>query len=190
MVHAPQLFTHQRASSMQAAADGTDRDIHDAGDCLVVESFHFAEHQNGAKFVAQPAQRCLDLLSAFGAEQVFRGWIAGIGGVIFPVAGGRVQRDFGTRLPLAIHGRVDGDPIEPGVEGTVAAKGTEFQQGLDKRVLHNIFGFFTLAHDMYDAREEAILIETHEVTEGGGVALKSLFDQLCFTRHVVRVSID
>ncbi len=190
MLGASQLFAHQRARSMQATANGAHRDTQDACDRFVVESLDFPEHQDGAEFLAEPRQGGLDLLSAFGAKESFGGRISRVGGVISPRARLGFQGDFGTRPPLAIQGGVECDAIEPGIKRAMAAKGLELQQGLDERVLDNILSFLTLAHDVHDAGIESVLIETHQLTEGGGIALESLFDQQCFTGHGVRVSID
>ena len=188
-MQAAQLVAHQCSSAVQAAADGPDTHFQHSGDRFVVESIDLAQHQHGAEFFAERVQRRLDLFGAFGAQHLFGRWSAGIGRISACATGRLIDRYFGASTAAAIHGGIEGDAIQPGIEGAVLAKGTEFEQRLDKSVLHDVLGFLPLSDHVHDAGEEPILIAAHELTEGGGIALQSLFDQLSFVRHVELESI-
>ncbi len=184
-----QLFSQKRTSTVEAAADGSDTYVQHAGDRLIIETINFPQHQYSAELLTQSAECRLDLCGAFGAQHLFGRRIAGVGGIGACAAGSLVDRDFGAGGASSVDSCIEGDTVQPGIKRAIATERAEFEQGLDKGVLYDIFCFFTLPDDMHDAGKESILIAAHELPEGGGIALQGLLDQLNFVGHVASESV-
>ncbi len=116
MVESEQLFAHQRAGAVQAAADGADAHSEYLGDGSVIEVIDFPEHQHATEFFAQSVQCQADLLCPFGPQYLFGGRVGGVDQLGARSAGRLVDRDFRACAAAAVEGLVECDAVEPGVE--------------------------------------------------------------------------
>src|SRR5690606_3475807 len=83
-------------------------------------------------------------------------------------------------------GGIDGDAVEPGIEGTVATEVLHGAVGLDESFLGYVLGLVGIAHEAAHQAQEAVLVTQHEQVEGAVVALQYPFHQLFVSRVVVR----
>jgi hypothetical protein len=77
----------------------------------------------------------------------------------------------GGGLACPVETRVDGDAVQPGGDGGLAAEGVCCPVGGDEGVLHGVGGFFTIAEGAYRHSPEPVTVPADEFTESFGVAL-------------------
>ena len=99
--------------------------------------------------------------------------------VLFRLGGIQV----GARRPAAqrhqmVLGGVHGDPIEPGVKGTVATETGQRAPGFDKGFLGDVLDLVVVTHIAADQREDTLLVLEHQHLEGALIAALGFLDQL------------
>jgi len=74
---------------------------------------------------------------------------------------------FGTRLPAAqmVEAHIGDDAVQPGIEGTVAAKLRQGPIGLDEGLLGNVLRLSRVAHIAHDQLDEFVLVLEHQRIE-------------------------
>ncbi len=75
-------------------------------------------------------------------------------------------------------GSVDGDPVQPGIKGALAAKLPQSAISLDERLLCHVQHFTLIAHIAGNQFDDLVLILAHQHVESLFVPLLYTFDEL------------
>jgi hypothetical protein len=182
-----ELLAQARACAMQPRFHGTDGDLEDLGDLVVVEAFDVAEDDDGAvRFVELEEGLGYDLLG-LGSRQV----VGGAGGVAelaseVPglVGGGQLihgvegQLDGAAELALMADGDVHGDAEQPGVEAAAVFKCADGGEGAEEGFLGEVASIVGMATEAEAHVKDPVLIFGYQLGEGRGVAVLGLAGQM------------
>src|SRR5258707_14667824 len=180
----PQLVRDRLARAVNARAHGADRATHGLRYVFVAHALELAYLDGAPHLFGQLLDRGVD-----GARDLVREQDA-LGGVdiaqllafieAFRLFGLHLGR--GRRPPTQGHevilGRVDADPVQPGVERAVAAKRRQCPVRLDERFLRHVLDFRRIADEARQQPSQLTLILLHQQAKCLLVAALRPLDQL------------
>ena len=151
---------------MDAALGRRERQLEDVRDLLVREAEHVAEDERSAVVG-------LELPDPGGEERLelarlgrLLGLHLGVRGDEQPL-GGLVERCRCHPLPAEpAESLVDGDPVQPGEDGRVAAEAVEVAPGLDEAVLGRLLDVAVVVEQPHEHAAHAPLVAVHDLGEG------------------------
>src|SRR5690606_21584994 len=171
----PQLLVDRIARAEDPRTHRADRAIHPLRDLLVTHAFDLAQGDRLAQLVRQALDSAHDRLFHLLAHQF------ALGGVVVAQADAGIELlgvrdvDVRARRPApggdqVVLGRVDRDPVQPGVELGVAAEVAERAVGAQEGFLGHVLAFAPVADVAADERDDPVLVLAHQQVERGAVA--------------------
>src|SRR5260221_13476893 len=180
----PQLLRDRLARAVSARAHGADRATHGLRDVLVLNALGL-EILDGApqpfgKLLARGVDGARDLVgekAALGVVDIAQllAFIEAFRLFGLPLGRGRRPPTQGHEVIL---GRVDADPVQPGVERAVAAKRRQCPVRLDERFLRHVLDFRRIADEARQQPSQLTLILLHQQAKCLLVAALRPLDQL------------
>ena len=152
---------------MEPASDGAGVEVEDAGDGGVVGAVEFAQDQHGTERFGEAADGLADTVDGFVTLGLFDG-----GGVVAVGCGA-----FGEDLAFSSFpfepagGDVEGDTVEPGVEGALVLELMQPLEGADEGVLKHILGVGFVGQVVDEGGVEPVLVGADKFPERLGVTV-------------------
>lgn len=120
---------------METGSHGPERDVHHFGDLFVTELLDLAKNEGRAKIRGHLAEQLLDDQSVFHDRAL---------GFLYGVELGRLH----SPGPQAVHTEADANPVEVAAEGAVIPKAMQLAEGLEERLLGDVFRFVPIPKDV------------------------------------------
>ena len=152
------------------------------GDLIVLEAFDVVEDEDHAVAGGKQGD------GAFERDAVDRtrehgvaGAEVALGRVFFGGVDGLFERDELEALLAQVHeDEVDGEAVQPGGEGALAAEAAELAEEVEEGFLGHVFGFGDVAEHAQAEGIDAALVERVELGKGIGVAVFGVLDGFGF----------
>ena len=104
-----------------------------------------------------------------------------LGRVFLGGVDGLFERDEVEALLAQVHeDQVDGEAMQPGGEGGLAAEAADLAEEMEEGLLGHVFGFRDVAEHAQAERVDAALVQGVELGEGFGIAVLGGFDGFGF----------
>ena len=104
-----------------------------------------------------------------------------LGCVVFRRVDGLFERDEVEAFLAQVHqDEVDGEPVQPGGEGGLAAEAADFAEEVEEGLLGHVFGFGDVAEHAETEGVDAAFVKGIELGEGFAIPVFGCFDCFCF----------